>query len=218
MRKLVLLSDISKCNSLLEEKIGELLNGNSLKLGYIPSQTDKNRKYFKKAKVFFERMGFKDFLYFDVDSEYDESLIDQLITCDAIYLSGGNTFSFLKSLKSKQMLPLLRDVVDSGKVLIGVSAGSILMSKTIRIAEYIDENTVELDDLSSLALVDFDFMPHWEHKQHQEEKLFQEYYNKTLYTCSDGDGIIIMGEQMYFCGDISEIREGKIKPVWCKQH
>ncbi|EOO13486.1 MULTISPECIES: Type 1 glutamine amidotransferase-like domain-containing protein [Bacillus cereus group] len=213
MRKLVLLSDISKCNSLLEEKIRELLNVNPLKLGYIPSQTDKSRKYFKTAKVFFERMGFKDFLYFDVDSEYDESLIDQLIACDAIYLSGGNTFRFLKSLKNKQMLPLLRDVVDSSKVLIGASAGSILMSETIRSAEYIDENTVGLDDLSSLALVDFDFMPHWEHEQHQEEKLIQEYYNKPLYTCLDGDGIIIMGEQMYFCGDISEIREGKIKPV-----
>lgn len=218
MRKLVLLSDISKCNSLLEEKIRELLNDNPLKLGYIPSQTDKSRKYFKKSKVFFERMGFKDFLYFDVDSEYDESLIDQLITCDAIYLSGGNTFKFLKNLKSKQMLTLLRDVVDSGKVLIGASAGSILMSETIRSAEYIDENTVGLDDLSSLALVDFDFMPHWEHEQHQKERLVQEYNNKTLYTCSDGDGIIIMGEQMYFCGDISEILEGRIKPIWCKQY
>jgi len=90
-------------------------------------------------------------LYFDVDKEYDEKKIEELLACDAIFLSGGNTYYFLNSLRKRKFLPKLREYVRIGGILIGVSAGSIIMSKTIDITTLHDENTIGLKDYTALV-------------------------------------------------------------------
>ncbi|WP_163102494.1 Type 1 glutamine amidotransferase-like domain-containing protein [Peribacillus alkalitolerans] len=210
MKKLVLLSDLNiEGNFLLEKKIQELLGKPSAKLGYIPSQLDRERKYFSAAKLHFNRLGFQEFLYFDLDEDYDERLIDELLHCDAIYLSGGNTFCFLENLKVKNVLSLIRDVVDQGKLLIGMSAGGIIMSSNIQIAGLIDENENGLTDLDSLDLVDFDFMPHWDGVHSIEELVAYSTQNhKSVYACQDGNGLVVVGETVESYGDIICIQRG----------
>ncbi|MGG1675468.1 Type 1 glutamine amidotransferase-like domain-containing protein [Neobacillus sp. NRS-1170] len=211
MINLVLLSDFSKKNNLqLEERIKSLIAGKSFKLGYIPSKSDKERKYFIAAKEYFRSLDINEFLYFDVDEEYDESLLGELESCDGLYLSGGNTFYFLKNLQKRNLLGKINEMAINGKLLIGVSAGSILMSKTIKIAAFIDENIVHLEPLNALDLIDFEFMPHWDTQNTQLPELLGYSKLKTIYTCNDGDGIVITGEHIEFYGKINEIRNGKI--------
>jgi dipeptidase E len=142
-----------------------------------------------------------------VDEEYDERYIDQLLCCDGVYLSGGNTFSFLNRLKEHGILEKIQQMVEAGKPLIGVSAGAIIMSETIHMAEYIDQNAVELKDLHALQLVPFEFMPHWGKHQSQLGQL-QQYSARTgkkIYACYDGDGMIITAGEINGYGDIVEI-------------
>ncbi|MEH7331910.1 Type 1 glutamine amidotransferase-like domain-containing protein [Neobacillus drentensis] len=211
MLNLVLLSDFSKKNNLqLEERIKELILVKSFKLGYFPSQSDKEKKYFAAAKKYFRSLDINEFLYFDVDEEYDETLLRELESCDGLYLSGGNTFYFLKNLQKRNLLGKLNEMAINGKLLIGVSAGSLLMSKTIKIASYIDENFVHLEQLNALNLIEFEFMPHWNTQKNQLPELLAYSKQKTIYTCNDGDGIIITGDHIEFYGKINEIRNGKI--------
>ncbi|MEK3989763.1 MULTISPECIES: Type 1 glutamine amidotransferase-like domain-containing protein [Robertmurraya] len=207
MKRLVLLSDINQLHPLLASRLRELLGGKSFTLGYIPSQTDSDRIYFNKSKPFFSSIGIHSFVYFDVDEEYDERRMDELLRCDGVYLSGGNTFLFLERLKSRGMIEVIRRMVEAGKPLIGVSAGAIMMSGSIHMADYIDNNAVGLEDLRALQLVPFEFMPHWGNHQSQlaQFKDYSSLAGKKIYACLDGSGIIVTDGVVEKYGDIVEI-------------
>jgi dipeptidase E len=212
MSKLVLLSDLRDNNSHLKSKIKKLIGPQPFKLAYIPSQTDRERCYFEKARPDFSELGVTEFFYFDVDEEFESSQLGEFRSCDGIFLSGGNTYQFLKSLKERDIVKYIKEMVYEGKPLIGVSAGSMIMSKSIKIAAFQDENEVELNDLSGLGLVDFEFMPHWNREDHQLDSLlkYSLLQDENIYTCHDGEGIVIDGDETEFYGDIKEIRNGAL--------
>ncbi|MGI8386232.1 Type 1 glutamine amidotransferase-like domain-containing protein [Robertmurraya sp. P23] len=207
MQRLVLLSDIDQLHPFLVFRLRELIGGKSFTLGYIPSQTDRERIYYNKSKPFFSSIGINNFVYFDVDEEYDERRMDELLRCDGVYLSGGNTFSFLERLKTRGMIENIQRMVEAGKPLIGVSAGAIMMSDTINMAGFVDNNAIGLEDLCGLQLVPFEFMPHWGKHQSQLAQL-RDYSSRTgkkIYACFDGSGIIVTEGKVEGYGDIVEI-------------
>ena len=213
MKRLVLHSDQVSGKTQVDEASMRLYASKNPKIAYIPSQTDFDRKYFNEKVEWYKQFGITDLLYFDIDQEYDVRKINELLSCDGIFLSGGNTYYFLNSLKKRKLLSDLRDYVEKGGVLIGVSAGSIIMSKTIDIAMLHDENTIGLQDYSALGLVTFNFFPHLDHNRKKYLKEIIE-YSKTsrsvIYACDDGDGIIVDGNNMQFFGKVLRIENGKI--------
>lgn len=212
MTNLVLLSDLRNMNPALKSKIKNVNGGQSFRLAYIPSRTDKEKWYFEKAKPEFSELGITDFFYFDVDEEFESSQLEEFKNCEGIFLSGGNTYLFLKNLKERNIVRYIKEMVQEGKPLIGVSAGSIIMSKTIKIASFHDENEVHLSELTGLGLVDFEFMPHWNREEEQMVQLlkYSLLQEESIFTCRDGDGIVIDGNKIEFYGDIKQIRKGAL--------
>ena len=212
MFKLVLLSDLRNMNPALKNRIKELAGSKPFKLAYIPSRTDKERRYFEKARPELTSWGVTDLFYFDVDQEFEESQLDEFKSCDGIFLSGGNTYLFLKNLQERNIVTYIKQMVQEGKTLIGVSAGSIIMSKSIKIAGFHDQNEVQLSELNGLGLVDFEFMPHWNREKHQLDELldYSLLQEEIIFTCRDGDGIVIDGDKIEFHGEIKEIRKGEL--------
>lgn len=210
MAKIVLMSSLSN-NITLTNTIKELIGHKPFKLAYIPSQTDKKRIYFERVKPEFMALGVTEFLYFDVDEEYQETKLEEFKSCDGVFLSGGNTYSFLKNLQEKNIIIHIKQMALEGKLLTGVSAGSIIMSKTIKIASFYDENEVHLEQLDGLDLVDFEFMPHWDETEQLMEKLlsYSLHQEASIFTCADGDGIVITDNHIELFGAINEIRRGK---------
>nr|MBP6949258.1 Type 1 glutamine amidotransferase-like domain-containing protein [Candidatus Paceibacterota bacterium] len=110
-----------------------------------------------------------------------------------IYLSGGNTYMFLNDARKRSLYKILRKHLQNGGLLLGASAGALMMTPSIDIAEGFDENIFGLIDVKGFAFVPFEFFPHF-------EELYREYIDsymknniRELYLCRDGDGI--------FCGD-----------------
>ncbi|RSD28808.1 Type 1 glutamine amidotransferase-like domain-containing protein [Mesobacillus subterraneus] len=211
MYRLALLSNVRVKNPFLKEKISKLIGSEGFKLAYIPSQTDWDKKYFSMAKPELEALGVTEFLYVDVDQECQENIVEELSNCDGIFLSGGNTYYFMKNLKEKGVLPLIKQMAESGKPLIGVSAGSIIMCETIQIAKYFDENEVQLDQLDGLGLVVFEFFPHWESYDQQQGAIldYSMVHDSSIFACGEEDGIIVNGNEIELCGAINEVRRGK---------
>lgn len=204
---LVLLSDFTdKDNEYLVDRVMSTFSKGKYNLAYIPSSTDPNKKYFDHAKSKLSTYGNFTYHYCDIDVNLDSIDLDMIFSSDVIYLSGGNTFHFLSNLKRHNLMDRLRSYVSNGGNIIGLSAGAIILSATIEIAKYGDENLCGLEDYGALGLVQFDFMPHWNIDSHQLEDL--ELYSKTrqkmIYTCQDGDGIVIEDEiELY--GSITKI-------------
>lgn len=102
-------------------------------------------------------------VYFELDVDFSKDTLPALLSCDAVHLSGGNTFYFLRWLRRRAMLPVLRDYVARGGVLIGVSAGAILMTPDVSTSALCGDTFVEeFSDPAALGLVDFQFLPHFE--------------------------------------------------------
>jgi len=220
MKKLVLYSDqiIDKTKD-VDVALLNLLNQQNPKIGYIPSCSDLTRKYFNERIDYYKTLGITDLFYFDLDKGYDEKKTEELLSCDAFLLSGGNTFYFLFLLKKRNFVGILKEYVSNGGILIGVSAGAMLMSETIEIAELIDEDSKGLEDKESLGLVDFEFMPHWEQNRgHLNELLeYSKRKERIIYVCNDGDGIIVNDDRIKFIGNIIKIENGQAKKVNSKR-
>jgi len=182
-------------------------------VAYIPSCTDENRDYFNQKVKYYSRLGIRDLFYFDLDKEYAEDQISKLLSCDVIHLSGGNTFRFLYNLQRRNFSVLLRKYVHDGGILVGVSAGAILMSHTIKAARIVDTNEVALTDLTGIGLVGFDFFPHYEGDNDYLNAVlqFSRHQKSISYLCSDSDGIIINNGVIKIIGNPLIIVNGLIQ-------
>ena len=155
--------------------------------------------------------------YFDLDKEFDESKTEDLLNCDVIFLSGGDTRYFLKNLQDRNFISKIHNFVKKGGVLVGASAGSILMTPNINITE-LDHghNTAKLKDMSALNLVDFEFYPHlnWNYDQTLNEiKKYSLISKSIIYGCEDRDGIIVNNDDIQFYGNVLRIENGNITSV-----
>jgi dipeptidase E len=121
--------------------------------------------------------------------------------------------NFLNLLQKRNMLHVLRKYASNGGVLVGVSAGSIIMGKSIIAANLYDENNLGLSDLESLGLVDFDFYPHW-NRDSGNLKAIRDHSQRThrvAYLCNDADGIVVNGDELRIIGNPKRIVNGELK-------
>ena len=212
MSKLILYSDQINEKRELDHELLRLLNKQNPSIGYIPSASDLTRKYFNVKVDYYKDLGITNLRYFDLDKECDETKINEVFDCDAIHLSGGNTFYFLYLLRKRNFIEKLRTYVHNGGVLIGISAGSILMTKTIALSglgEDVDDNFIGIQDLSALGLVEFEFMPHLgDRKNHNALKQIEEYAkskNTSVYCCENGSGVVVDGDSIKLIGDVIKV-------------
>jgi len=163
MKKLVLYSDqIPPATDKIDSELVTILGKSSPIIGYIPSSADPQRKYYNERQEYYSRLGMNLTVYFELDNDYHPNLLESLLSCDAIHLSGGNTYYFLHWLRKRKLLLPLRQYVKQGGVLIGVSAGSILMTPDISTSTLCRDEPIEGEiDFSGLNLVDFAFVPHF---------------------------------------------------------
>jgi dipeptidase E len=212
MAKLILYSDqLAGENKEIDNELLNILNKKNPSIAYIPSCSDLSRKYFYPKVEYYKSLGIDNIQYFDLDLEYDESKISEIFKCDAIHLSGGNTFYFLHLLRKRGLIEHLQSYVNGGGVLIGISAGSILMTKTIEISGYgenSDENIIGIENKSALGLVDFEFMPHWDgtEKFLNFVRSYAAHKNTIVYVCKDGDGIVVDNDNVKLIGNVIKIQ------------
>lgn len=179
----------------LDAKVAEIVGKNGV-ISYIPSSSGPTaEKYFAAMQNFYRPFGITNFNYFPVDTDFCSSDLNRAMSSNAIFLSGGNTFSFLNILRKKAMLQQLTEYAQKGGCLIGQSAGAIITTPTIAVAGKLsgggDENSAELTDLTGLNLVNFEFAPH--HEKHSSELLeYSLHINRPIYACPDGSGISVL--------------------------
>lgn len=169
-----------------------LKNRGDIKIGYIPSQTDPNNKYYKRIKDYYLRnYKLRNVICFDIDRNYDKEYFSKnLRNCDVLILSGGDTVYFLNNLRRRKLLKEVEKFAkDKNKYLIGISAGAIMMTPHIGVGRVLDNKPFKKE--KALRLVGFEFWPHF---KKSDMKLFEKYRrnNKNnVVTCSEYQSIFI---------------------------
>ncbi|HQX15809.1 MAG TPA: Type 1 glutamine amidotransferase-like domain-containing protein [Anaerolineales bacterium] len=216
-RKLAFYSDQqTERSSKLDEHLLSLIGKQRPIIGYIPSSTDAERTWYKQQQAYYKSLDADLSVYFELEIEYEPDKAKNLFTCDAIHLSGGSTYNFLYWLRKRGLISLLHDYVANGGVLIGVSAGAILMTPEISTTHICgEEPSHNLTDLSALNFVDFAFLPHINRIEDVENKLIEYSITQSgkIFGCPDGDGIIVNGNGIQCVGDLILAENGKLKSV-----
>lgn len=205
MRRLVLYSDqVIAANQQVDSYLLQLLGTHAARIGYISSSSDPKRQYFTAKQQYYQQYGLEA-LYVELDVEYKTDLLDPLFACDAIHLSGGNTYYFLYWLQERGLMERLQHYALHQGVLIGISAGAIIMTPEIASARLCGDTPYPpLTTYQGLGLVDFAFVPHMQDtpEEYTRMQAYANHQQRVLYGCHDGDGIVVVGETVTLVGNV----------------
>lgn len=136
-----------------------------------------------------------------------EEIEERLKDTDIIYIVGGKQFVLAKLFKETGFDILLKKLSEE-KVIMGTSAGSIVLGKPVDSNEYyLDKYKINREDIEvhNLGFVDFNIIPHYLRKDRLAYN--EEYYKRVLkdntfkmYAINDNQAIIYNDGEINFIG------------------
>lgn len=160
MKKLILASSVSPIIYDAEYLFGKPFS--QLRIAVVPTaanaETGDKRWLENDLQVFRD----KGCTLFDVQLEgkSEGELRAECAGVDAVFVTGGNTYYLLYHMRQSGFDRVVTDLVNSGVVYIGSSAGSVVACPNINTASGDDASVVPLTDYTGLGFVDYCIMPH----------------------------------------------------------
>ncbi|MBY5920207.1 Type 1 glutamine amidotransferase-like domain-containing protein [Ferrimonas balearica] len=170
-------------------------------IGYIASQPDPQWHYFEPVMQRYRSMGAGEVHYLELEGRYDADVAKKVLDCDVVHLSGGNTFRFLAALRHRGLLSCLRERVESGRAIVGVSAGAMVMTQSVESALLCgDRNEVALDEMSGLQLLPLLFVPHASMAISTDARALAQRVGYPVVLCDDDSALLAQGEDIVALG------------------
>jgi dipeptidase E len=120
---------------------------------------------------------------------------------DLLFVGGGNTFRLLKHLKDHGFVEPVRQWVQAGGNYYGGSAGAVIATDSIAIAEHEDSNNVGLLDLDGLGLLSgIGFLPHYTSHQENLARSLSRRYRLPIVAVPEAAGLIVEGAAVRVVG------------------
>lgn len=158
-------------------------NPSGMKVAFIPTAGDlySDKPWQERDRDKLKELGFQ---IEDVDLKVTQhqELKDALSKVDIIFVAGGNTLYLLEKSQQSGFLDITKDLIHSGTIYIGSSAGSLLAGPNIEIDKIYDDGEFgkELASYEGLGLVDFIVLPHANREEYRPyiDKIKAEYGQK----------------------------------------
>lgn len=189
---------LSSNNKIIE---GYLQKGK--KIGFIPtaSELDKDRWYMEKDRDSLFEMGYT-IENIEVTMESTEQIKRKINSSDALFIAGGNSYYLLQQLKQKDIITTIVEFINSNKLYIGASAGSVIACPTIEVLEDMDnpKEAPLLKSYEALNVIDFYILPHYNSKEKYTRKadLIEKKYNKLEFIkIRDNQAVVVTGRNRY---------------------
>lgn len=156
--------------------------------------------YVKSGKKALENLGLTvDEL--ELSTATSSEIASKLQDNDMIYVTGGNTFFLLQELQKTGADKIIVEQIVSGKIYIGESAGSIVLSPNIEYVQDMDDCHVatDLDNFNYLNVVEFYPLPHHTNVPFKKtvEKIIAKYGDSlALKPISNSQAILVDGDDV----------------------
>jgi dipeptidase E len=202
-----------KLNRRLDQALLDATGKSAPSMTYVPFTYYEHPLYFRQFRRYFGSYGVEEILYLAPNKQYSMERYRQAFSTDVIFLSSGNTFTFLRNLRERKLIPAFRKFLKNGGILAGASAGAIVMTPNIMTAVVpsadSDPNHAGLRNLSGMNLVDFEFSPHYEKGHSEELRSYSRFTPFPIMACDDGSGVIVKNGKLRTIGRVFQFRNGK---------
>jgi peptidase E len=163
----------------------------SIKILFITSaaRTDEEKKGAESSRKELIDNGILDanIINLRVEEGFDDEVIDSV---DAIYVCGGNTFYLLSVMRRFGFSQKVKEMIENGKIYIGVSAGSIIAGPEINTSS--GKNDADVTDLTGLNLTSLAVFPHASNKNNEILKKLQKDSLYDIVPLNDGEALVIL--------------------------
>jgi dipeptidase E len=136
----------------------------------------------------------------EISSAQKDEILNKISSADYIFVSGGNTFFLLQELRRTATDKLIIEHIQKGKLYIGASAGSMILSKNIEYVKYMD-NMADApylnNNFTALSIINFSIVPHCINAPFKKsaEKIISDYSDKLdLRPISNNQAITVSGD------------------------
>lgn len=159
---------------------------------YIPAGLDGAKEEFKQFKKDFKAIGVKKTNFLALENETPSRAKEKISQAEIVFLGGGNTFYFYSQITKNKLKTAFINHVKKGRLLIGLSAGGIIMTPTLMMACYpdidADELSGEVDHFKSLGFTKFEICPHYRNAKKMNLNLmtYTALYPYPVYGLRDG--------------------------------
>jgi dipeptidase E len=178
----------------LNRMLMQEFNINKAVITYVPSaSTDKAIAYFEAFKKSFAHENIQEFYYLTLDQSFDYQSAEKLLKkSDILFLSGGHTFDFIKNIRSAKFDQLIVEFSNSEKLLLGQSAGAILMSPSLNTAQIIgDTKSFTQNKNQGLGLFNYEICPHYTESLDPEIISYSKSITNTILALPEDSAAII---------------------------
>lgn len=205
-------------NRAIDERLLAVMaaKGPGRRIAYIASGPEPDRRFFLERVDYYAQYGLDLCIFHDLDETHGADVEAALFGCDAIHLTGGHTADFLARLKRSGLMPRLRQWAVDGGVVIGTSAGAILLTPTIATdALFTDTAPEEAMEETALDLVPFEFFPHLDERPTFLADLirYSRFTPRPILACRDGDGLVVSNGLLECIGQPLWIEKGETRPA-----
>jgi len=177
-----------------------------IKVAYIITASfgeEGDKSWVNNAKKQLAALGISNIEDLDIRGKSREGLLNILSTKDIILVNGGNTFYLLRYVRESGFDKVIKQLVNEGKLYIGVSAGSYIACPTIEQAhwKHQDRNDFGVVDLSGLSFVPFLISAHFTEEARgalNEGAKSTKYPTVALY---DAQAVLVNGKSMKIIGE-----------------
>lgn len=170
------------------EIIGDVKNKKVAIITTAANEKDAN-KYSQLARKQFMDLGFftTDFIDLEIEPGKNLSLYD------VIYVCGGNTFKLIKFARIANFKNSVESLLKIGGVYIGVSAGSIIVGPSVKIADEVqpDPNEVGISDFLGLGIIKEIVLPHYSPEIEEQVKIFENKHNVIIDRINNSQAILV---------------------------
>ena len=196
MKRLLLASvEIGRLSDLARKSLS------NIRLAYIPTAADpyENKWFIDKDRKKLQELRIP---YFEVDikNKNQNSLRIELKNCDAVFVSGGNSFYLLEKSLESGFDKVIKELIGKGIIYIGGSAGACIAGPSLEPIQTLDDpsKALKLKSFDAFGLVDFVVLPHFGKEKYLPKyaAILDKYHQKyKLVKLTDSQAIIVENEK-----------------------
>ena len=132
---------------------------------------------------------------------------DKIARADIIYICGGDTVKLMTDIKEYEIDKLLKEAMERGCVLAGMSAGAIMLSKEgFSDSLIMREESDKHEFIKGLKFIDISICPHY-HSNPVKDKELEDELNKkekTVYGIENGTALKVEDEKITYIKSIKD--------------